>query len=192
MLVLILGLAIFLGVHSIRMFADDWRSAQIARLGENGWKALYTVASLVGFVLIVWGYGIARGGATWLWLPPVGVRHLTGLLTAISFVLIAASYVPANRIKALVGHPMVAGVIVWALAHLLANGTLHAVVLFGAFRVWSFVNFVASRARDRKAGVRYPAGKTRGDAIAVAAGIAIWAVFALFLHGWLIGVRPFG
>lgn len=192
MLVLILGLAIFLGVHSIRLVADGWRSAQIARLGEKGWKSRYSVASLVGFVLIVWGYGIARGGATLLWVSPAGVRHLTGMLTAIAFVLIAASHVPANRIKALVGHPMVAGVMVWAVAHLLANGTLHAVVLFGAFFVWSLASFVVSRARDRRDGVRYPAGKTSGDAIAIVAGLVIWAVFALFLHGWLIGVRPFG
>ncbi|MGU7779101.1 NnrU family protein [Burkholderia sp. PU8-34] len=192
MLVLILGLVIFLGVHSIRIFADDWRSAQIARLGEKGWKGGYSIASIVGFVLIVWGYGLARASATLLWVSPVGVRHLTGMLTAIAFVLIAAAYVPANRIKTLVGHPMLAGVMVWAVAHLLANGTLHAVVLFGAFLVWSFVDFIVSRARDRRNGVRYPAGRTSADVVTVAAGLVIWAGFALFLHGWLIGVRPFG
>ena len=192
MLVLILGLALFLGVHSIRIVADDWRGAQIARYGERGWKGRYSVASLAGFALIVWGYGLARGNASLLWLPPVGVRHLTGLLTAISFVLLAASHVRANRIKAFVGHPMVAGVMVWAAAHLLANGTLHAVVLFGAFFVWALVDFIASRARDRKAGVRYPAGRTAGDVTAIGAGLAAWAVFAFLLHGWLIGVRPFG
>ncbi|AXF22928.1 protein NrnU [Burkholderia pyrrocinia] len=192
MLVLILGLAIFLGVHSIRIVADGWRSATIDRLGENGWKARYAIASIVGFVLIVWGYGLARAGATWLWVPPVGVRHLTGMLTAIAFVLIAASYVPGNRIKTLVGHPMLAGVMAWAIAHLLANGTLHAFVLFGAFFVWSLVDFVVSRTRDRRDAVRYPAGKLSGDVATIAAGLVAWAVFTLFLHGWLIGVRPFG
>ncbi|MGU7773897.1 NnrU family protein [Burkholderia sp. MR1-5-21] len=192
MLVLILGLVIFLGVHSIRIFADDWRSAQIARLGENGWKGGYSIASIIGFALIIWGYGLARAGATLLWVSPVGVRHLTGMLTAIAFVLIAAAYVPANRIRTLVGHPMLAGVMVWAVAHLLANGTLHAVVLFGAFLVWSFVDFIVWRARDRRNGVRYPAGRTSADVVTVVAGLVIWAVFAQFLHGWLIGVRPFG
>ncbi|MBN3792010.1 NnrU family protein [Burkholderia sp. Ac-20353] len=192
MLVLILGLVIFLGVHSIRIFADDWRSAQIARLGENRWKGVYSIASIVGFVLIIWGYGLSRAGATMLWVSPAGVRHLTGMLTAIAFVLIAASYVPANRIKPLVGHPMLAGVMVWAIAHLLANGMLHAVVLFGAFFVWSLVDFVVSRARDRRNGVRYPAGRTPADVMTVVAGLVVWAVFVLFLHGWLIGVRPFG
>lgn len=192
MLVLILGLAIFLGVHSFRIVADGWRSATIARIGEKGWKAGYSIASIVGFVLIVRGYGVARENATLLWVSPVGVRHLTGMLTAIAFVLIAASYVPRNRIKTLVGHPMVAGVMVWAIAHLLANGTLHAVVLFGAFFVWSLVDFIVSRARDRRDGVRYPAGGLHGDVAAVVGGVVVWAVFALFLHGWLIGVRPFG
>ncbi|PCE32513.1 NnrU family protein [Burkholderia ubonensis] len=192
MLVLILGLVIFLGVHSIRIVADDWRSAQIARLGEKGWKGGYAIASIVGFVLIVWGYGLARAGASFLWMPPVGVRHLTGVLTALAFVLIAAAYVPGNRIKRLVGHPMLAGVMVWAVAHLLANGTLHAVVLFGAFFVWSLVDFLTSRARDRRNGVRYPAGNTSRNVVAIAVGLVAWAVFALFLHGWLIGVRPFG
>ncbi|WP_241302949.1 NnrU family protein [Burkholderia stabilis] len=190
--VLILGLAIFLGVHSIRIVADGWRAAMIARIGEKGWKAGYAIASLVGFVLIVRGYGIARESATLLWVSPVGVRHLTGMLTAVAFVLIAASYVPRNRIKTLVGHPMLAGVMVWAVAHLLMNGTVHAVVLFGAFFVWSLADFVVSRARDRRDGVRYPAGRLSGDITAVAAGLVVWAVFALFLHGPLIGVRPFG
>ncbi|UVE68838.1 NnrU family protein [Burkholderia pyrrocinia] len=192
MLVLILGLAIFLGVHSIRIVADGWRSAMIARIGEKGWKAGYAVASIVGFVLIVRGYGIARESATLLWVSPVGVRHLTGMLTAFAFVLIAASHVPRNRIKTLVGHPMLAGVMVWAVAHLLINGTVHAVVLFGAFLVWSLVDFVVSRTRDRRDGVRYPAGGLPGDAVAIAAGLVVWAVFAQFLHGPLIGVRPFG
>lgn len=147
MFMLILGLALFLGVHSIRIVADGWRSAQIARIGEKGWKAGYSIASLAGFVLIVRGYGIARGGGAWLWVPPAGVRHLSALLTAIAFILIAASHVPANHIKALIGHPMVAGVMAWAVAHLLANGAVHAVVLFGAFFIWSLVDFVVSRAR---------------------------------------------
>lgn len=192
MLVLILGLAIFLGVHSIRIVADGWRTAMIARIGEKGWKAGYAIASIVGFVLIVRGYGLARETVTLLWVSPVGVRHLTGVLTAVAFVLIAAAYVPRNRIKPLVHHPMLAGVMVWAVAHLLVNGTLHAVVLFGAFFVWSLVDFVVSRARDRRDGVRYPPGRLSGDVIDVVAGHIVWAGFALFLHGPLIGVRPFG
>ncbi|MCA8374512.1 NnrU family protein [Burkholderia multivorans] len=192
MLVLIAGLAIFLGVHSIRIVAEGWRAAMIARFGANGWRARFSIVSIVGFVLIVRGYGLARENAALLWVSPVGVRHLTGMLTAIAFVLLAAAYVPRNRIKTLVGHPMAAGVMVWAIAHLLANGTLHAVVLFGAFFVWSLADFVVLRARDRRDGVRYPAGGLAGDVGTVVARLVAWAVFASFLHGWLIGVRPFG
>ncbi|MBU9338226.1 NnrU family protein [Burkholderia multivorans] len=192
MLVLIAGLAIFLGVHSIRIVAEGWRAAMIARFGANGWRARFSIVSIVGFALIIRGYGLARENAALLWVSPVGVRHLTGMLTAIAFVLLAAAYVPRNRIKTLLGHPMAAGVMVWAIAHLLANGTLHAVVLFGAFFVWSLVDFVVLRARDRRDGVRYPAGGLAGDVGTVVAGLVAWAVFASFLHGWLIGVRPFG
>ncbi|KAB0638214.1 NnrU family protein [Burkholderia latens] len=192
MLVLILGLAVFLGVHSIRIVADGWRAAMIARIGEKRWKAGYSIASVIGFVLIIRGYAVARENATLLWVTPVGVRHLTGMLTAVAFVLIAASYVPRNRIKTLAGHPMVAGVMVWAVAHLLVNGTVHAAVLFGAFFVWSLILFIVSRTRDRRDGIRYPAGRLSGDVAAIAAGLIAWAVFALFLHGPLIGVRPFG
>ncbi|KVE32506.1 NnrU family protein [Burkholderia sp. TSV86] len=190
MVVLILGLLIFLGVHSIRIFADDWRAARIASLGERRWKGLYSLVSASGFALIVWGYALARENATLLWLPPVGIRHLAGLLTAMAFVLFAAAYVPGTRIKALVGHPMLAGVMAWAIAHLLANGTLHAELLFGAFLVWALTDFIVSRARDQRDGKRYPAGSLMRDGVAVGAGLAAWALFALVLHGLLIGVRP--
>ena len=117
MAVLILGLAIFLGVHSIRLVAEGWRTAQVARFGERGWKGIYSVASLVGFVLIVWGYGVARRDPVVLWMPPAGARHLTALLVAVAFILIAATHVPGTRIKRAVGHPMFAGVAVWAIGH---------------------------------------------------------------------------
>lgn len=190
--VLILGLVIFLGVHSIRFVADAWRSAQIARFGERGWKGFYSLASLVGLVLIVWGYGLARREPTLLWMPPVGARHLTALLVLISFALIAAAYVPGNRIKRAVGHPMMAGVSVWAIGHLLANGTVNAVLLFGAFFVWASAGFLVWRRRDRMAGTQYPAGSVAGDARTVIAGLVAWALFAFLLHGWLIGVQPLG
>ena len=110
MTLLILGLLIFLGVHSTRIVAEPWRSAMVVRLGENGWKALYSAASLAGMVLIVIGYAAARTDPVWLWLPPVWTRHLAALLTLPAFILLAAAYVPGNAIKARVGHPMVAGV----------------------------------------------------------------------------------
>jgi uncharacterized membrane protein len=192
MTLLILGLVIFLGVHSTRVFAEGWRTAQIARMGEKGWKAAYSVASLVGFVLLVWGYGQARLEPVPLWTPSIGLRHLASLLTVLSFILLAAAYVPGNGIKARVHHPMVLGVKVWALAHLLASGLLAQMLLFAAFLAWAVLDFSAARRRDRAAGTVVPAGRGVATLVTVVAGVVAWLVFAMWLHGWWIGVRPFG
>ena len=192
MTLLIAGLVVFLGAHSVRIVADPWRTRTIARVGEGPWKGVYSLVSLAGFALIVWGYGMARGTPVVLWTPPVWTRHLAALLTLPAFVLVTAAYVPGNRLKAAVGHPMIAGVKVWAFAHLVANGMLADVVLFGAFVAWAVVDFAASRRRDRLAGRSYPAGRVGGDLAVVGIGIVAWAVFAFVLHGPLIGVRPFG
>jgi uncharacterized membrane protein len=192
MIVMVLGLVLFLGVHSVRVFADDWRAAQIAARGEGAWKGVYSLLSIAGFVLIVYGYGLTRTAPVELWNPPVWTRHLASLLTLAAFVLLAAAYVPRTRIKAAVGHPMVLGVKVWAFAHLLSNGRLADLVLFGAFLVWAIVLYGASRRRDRRTGTRYVAGPASRDAIAVVVGVAAWAAFAFWLHASLIGVRPFG
>jgi uncharacterized membrane protein len=189
---LVLGMVLFLGVHSVRVFADGWRGSLIARRGEGTYKGLYSLASIAGFALIVWGYGLARTAPVDLWMPPVWTRHLAALLTIPAFVLLAAAYVPGTRIKAAVGHPMVLGVKVWAFAHLIANGRLADVVLFGGFLAWAVLLYIASRRRDRRTGTRYVAGPASRDMIAIAAGLVAWAAFAFWLHGVLIGVRPFG
>jgi uncharacterized membrane protein len=192
MTLLILGLVLFLGVHSTRIVADGWRTATIARIGEMPWKGIYSLLSIAGFVLLVVGYGAARQSPVVLFAPPVWTRHLAALLTIPAFVLLAAAYVPGNAIKRAVGHPMMAGVKVWALAHLLANGTLADILLFGTFLSWAVLGFIAARRRDRAAGTTYPAGPGSRTAIAVVAGLVAWAVFAFALHRPLIGVAPFG
>ncbi len=189
---LILGLLIFLGVHSVRIVADGRRTQFIAQRGAGAWKGLYSLLSIAGFVLLVWGYGLARQQPVVLWSPPLGMRHAASLLTLISFVLLAATYVPRNSIKAKLHHPMVLAVKVWALGHLLANGTLADVVLFGSFLLWAVFSFKAARGRDRAASTTYPAGTLAGTGIAVVVGVAAWLGFALWAHGVLIGVRPFG
>jgi uncharacterized membrane protein len=192
MTLLLLGLALFLGVHSTRIVADDWRTATIARVGEKPWKGIYSLLSIAGFVLLVIGYGAARQSPVVLFAPPAWTRHLAALLTIPAFVLLAAAYVPGNAIKRAVGHPMMAGVKVWALAHLIANGTLADVLLFGTFLAWAVLGFIAARRRDRAAGTTYPAGPGSRTAIAVVVGLVAWAVFAFALHRPLIGVAPFG
>ena len=189
---LILGLVLFLGTHSVRIVANDWRTQTIARMGEMPFKGVYSLLSIAGFVLIVWGFGVARETPLMLWMPPKGMRHAASLLTLIAFVLLAAAYVPANAIKARFHHPMVLAVKTWALAHLLANGSLAHVVLFGSFLVWGVLCFIAARRRDRAQNTVYPAGSAKGTATTLVVGGAAWAVFALWLHGVLIGIRPFG
>ncbi len=192
MSVLIVGLLLFLGVHSVRIFAEDWRGAQIARFGENGWKLAYSLVSLVGLVALIYGYGMIRIDPVFVWNPPIWTRHLAALLTIPAFILLAAAYVPGNRIRTALGHPMIIGVKVWAFAHLLANGRLGDIVLFGAFLLWAVLDFRAARQRDRAVAVTRPAGNLTGDALTLAAGLIGWMVFALYLHTWLIGVPVFG
>ena len=192
MVYLVLGLVLFLGVHSVRIVAEGWRTQTMARLGEGPYKGIYTVVSLVGLGLIIWGFGVARETPTMLWMPPRGMRHAAALLTLIAFVLLAAAYVPRNAIRARLHHPMVLAVKTWALAHLLSNGSLAHVILFGSFLAWGVANFIAARKRDRALGTRYPAGNLAGTATTVVVGVAAWAVVALWLHGALIGIRPLG
>ena len=191
MTVLILGLILFLGAHSVRIFADDWRSAQIARRGAGAWKGLYTLVSLLGFGLIVWGYGLARQQPVALWTPQLWARHLAALLMLFSFILLVAAYVPRNGIKSWLHHPMVLSVKVWALAHLLANHTLADLLLFGSFLVWAVLDFRSARQRDRAAATVYPHGTVAGTLITVIVGVLAWALFAFWAHAWLFGVRPF-
>ena len=175
----------------MRIFADGWRSRQLARLGDKRWKGLYSLVSLAGLVLIVWGYGLTRAAPDW-WSPPLWTRHAAALLTVPSFVLLAAAYVPKNHLKAALGHPMLAGVQFWAFAHLIANGRPGDVLLFGAFLAWAIAGFISARRRDHAAGTHYLPGTMSGDLLAAAIGLLAWALFAFYGHQWLIGVRPIG
>lgn len=191
MSILIAGLLIFLGVHSLRVFAEEWRTRQFTRLGEARWKGLYSLASALGLGLIVWGVGAARAEPSMVWLPPAGMRHAAALLTLPAFILLVAAYVPGNRIKRAVGQPMAAGVALWAAAHLLSNGRLSDVWLFGGFLAWSLLSFEAAQSRDRVAGVVRVVGGVSRDVLTVTVGVVAWAVFAGFLHVWMIGLRPY-
>ena len=186
MAILILGLILFLGVHSTRIVADGWRTATIARVGEKPWKAVYALLSIAGFVLIVWGYGLARQQPVLLWpQPPVAMRHVAALLTLIAFVLVVAAYVPGNQIKAKVHHPMAVGVKVWAFAHLLANGRLAAVLFFGGFLGLALLDIVVSTARGD---VPSYVPKPSHDVIAVVAGVLLYAFFLLVFHPLMLNV----
>jgi uncharacterized membrane protein len=189
---LLIGLFLFLGVHSVRIFADSWRTQTIRKYGELVYKGVYALLSLVGFCLIVWGFGVARETPMVLWQPPMVMRHVSSLLMLVAFVLLAAAYVPNNAIKARLHHPMVLGVKTWAIAHLLTTGTVAHIALFGSFLVWGVWLFVVSRRRDRLTHVQYSTATPGGTIATVVVGVAAWALFAFALHGMLIGIRPFG
>jgi uncharacterized membrane protein len=202
MAVLIVGLILFLGLHSLRIVAEPWRARQVAALGDMRWKGLYSVASIGSLALLIWGFSLARTGTPVLWVPPKALHYATALLVLVAFVLLVAGYVPGTRIKAAVGHPVTLSAKTWSFAHLLSAGTLADVVLFGSFLAWSVVVFVSARRRDRASFAAASAAATQAqprpqgslarDALAVAIGAAAWFVFAARLHEWLIGVRPFG
>jgi uncharacterized membrane protein len=190
MTVFLIGLIVFLGVHSLSIVAPAWRDAQLARRGEAAWKGLYSIASLLGFALLIYGYGQTRLSPAVLYTPPTATRHIALLLMLPVFPLLFAAYLP-GRIKAAAKHPMLLAVKVWALAHLLANGTLADVLLFGGFLAWAVADRISVKRRAPRPVPGAPPGPAN-DAIAVIGGLVLYAVFLLWGHRWLIGVSPLG
>jgi uncharacterized membrane protein len=203
MALLILGLVLFLGAHSTRIFAENWRQAALERLGDKAFKGANALVSLVGFGLLIYGFDQVRWDSPALWAPPVWVKHVAALLMLLSLVLLASAYAPRNAIKAKLHHPMVLSVKVWALAHLLANPRVADLVLFGAFLLWSVLNFRAARKRDRLAAASAQetgeAGTLPAPEVSLAAtlravgiGVVVWAFLLSRGHVWLFGVSPLG
>jgi len=191
LLTLVLGLALFLGMHAIRVPGEQRRSGMIARMGKDKYRMVFTLTSIAGLVLIVYGYGQARLDPVFLWSPPVFTRHLAALLMLVSMVLLAAAFVPMNHLKAKLAHPMTLSVKVWALAHLIANGTLADLLLFGSFLVWAVMVFKSARRRASPMLVKGEEPTKVGTLMTVIVGVLGWLVFAAWLHVRLIGVSPF-
>lgn len=193
MTVLVLGLVVFLGLHSVAIVAPGWRIAMIDRIGVGRWKGSYSVVAAVGLVLIVVGYGMARMAPVVVWSPPAAMRHLALLVMLPVFPLLLAAYLP-GRIKQATKHPMLLAVKLWALAHLLANGMLGDIVLFGALLVWAIADRVSVKRRPQVTVHGAPAAPPRAanDTIAVAAGLGIYAILVFGLHRVLFGVAPIG
>ncbi len=188
MLYLILGLVLFLGIHSVSIVAPAWRDRVFAQLGEKPWKGVYSVIAIVGFVLIIWGYGQARMNPVLIYNPPVWARHLTLLLMVPVFPLLLAAYLP-GKIKSALKHPMLVAVKLWALSHLLANGMLADVLLFGGFLAWAVVDRISLKRRPRRP-IRTAPPSRANDLIAVIVGLVLYVVFVVWLHAKLIGVSP--
>ena len=206
---LILGLILFLGAHSVRIWADGWRNQTIEAYGEKTFKGVYALVSILGFYLLVVGYGEARLQTVALWNPPIFTKHISLLLMLFSSILLMATYIPRNHFKMRLGHPMVLSVKVWALSHLLANGNLADLVLFGSFLIWAVLNFRSARVRDRALLLNLndaedPAAKPLTESestnqpkllstiITLVGGMAIWALITFVLHAKIVGVSPMG
>lgn len=187
---LIIGLILFLGGHSIAIVSPATRDALAMRLGAIGWRVAYGIVALVGLYLIVDGYAAARMHPVVLWQPPLWTRHLAALLMLPVFVFFVAAYLP-GWIKKTLKHPMLVSVKLWALAHLLANGMLADVILFGSFLAWAVVDRISLKRRLQRPSLALPESKAN-DAIAVIVGLAIYVLFVAHLHLAWIGVAPLG
>ncbi len=197
---LILGLVLFLGAHSVRIFADDWRSRTIEAWGEKAFKGVYALVSLAGFYALIVGYNEVRMQPLVIWQPPIATRHVSVLLMLLASILLVATYIPGNFFKVRMGHPMILSVKVWALAHLLSNGNLADLVLFGTFLLWSVLIFKTSRARGRALAaaqtmdeqLQAPQPKMTATLAAVVLGALLWASITFHLHALVVGISPMG
>jgi uncharacterized membrane protein len=191
MTLFVAGLLVFLGIHSISIVAPRWRDAQAARMGENAWKGLYAVASIVSLVAMIYGYGIARQLPVMVYAPSMALRHLSFLLMLPVFPLLIAAYLP-GRIKRLARNPMLLAVILWAVSHLLANGTLNDLLLFGAFLVWAVADLISVSRRPNVRPVPSAPASAINDVIVVVAGLGLCAFVLLWAHARVVGVSPLG
>jgi len=200
---LILGVFLFLGPHSVRIFADDWRTRTIEKVGDKAYKGMYTVLTLIGFYALIVGYADARIQPVVIWQPPIATRHVSVLLMLFASILLVAAHLPGNHLKLRLGHPMVLSVKVWALAHLLANGNLADLLLFGTFLLWSVLVYKSSRARDRAqaqlqaqasggSAAAVPVAKMSATIMAVVVGALVWIGITFYLHAIVVGVSPLG
>jgi uncharacterized membrane protein len=188
--VLVIGLVVFLGMHSIAIVSPKLRERVSQRLGEGGWKGLYALISLIGFLLIIYGFGLSRQTPVVLYTPPSWLKHVTFLLMLPVFPLLFAAYLP-GRLKSATKHPMLAAVKFWAFAHLLSNGSLADVLLFGGFLAWAVIDRISLKRRP-PAKLRTIAPGRFNDIISIVLGLAVYVLLIGWAHVRLFGVSPLG
>lgn len=190
MLTLVIGLFLFLGIHSVRIFADPFRTAFVEAQGVGKWKGLYSIISILGFVLIVVGYGQAKVENVVIWTPPLWTWHVTISLTLIAFVFMTSAYVPNNAIKAYLKDPMILGVKTWAFAHLISQGSLAGMLMFGCFLIWAIFDFKSCRAR--RAGIEAIEQNSSKlmTLMTLLVALALWVIMLFYGHALIIGIHP--
>lgn len=187
--IFLIGLLIFLGIHSVSIVNESWRDRMVDRIGEWPWKGLYSLVAIFGLIFIIWGYGIVRHDSVMLYNPPLWLQHISSLLLVPVFPLLLAAYFP-GRIKAATHHPMLLSVKLWAVAHLFANGLLADVILFGSFLAWAVWDRISLEHRQTRPIPGVPASNSN-DIIVCVIGLGIYLAFVFRLHDLLIGVSPF-
>jgi uncharacterized membrane protein len=191
MTLLVLGIVLFLGVHLLRVVAPGFRQAMIARMGKGAWAGLFSVASILTLILLIYGFAQARQVTMPIYTPPIWMAHIAITLMLVAMICLAASLLPAGRIATKVKHPMVLSVKIWALAHLLANGDSASVLLFGAFLAWGVILRISLKRRERAGEpVLRPFVSARNDIYAIVIGVIAWVLIIWRLHEWIIGVSP--
>lgn len=184
---LLLGIVLFLGVHSIRMVAPGFRDRMIAERGEGVWKGIYSVAAVIGLIVLIWGFGQARMVAPILWVPPTWLAHINLLLMIPALIFFFAAPLPPGYMKRAVKHPQILGVKIWAFGHLLANGDLASLILFASFLGWAVWNRIAVKRRGDPV---YENPAIQYDIIAAVIGLAVYVWLIVQGHAWLFGVPP--
>jgi uncharacterized membrane protein len=188
---LILGLIVLIGAHMFVTRRDE-RATLIAQIGEGAYKGLFSLVSLIGLALIIYGFALyRRDGMIVVWSPPVWTRQLAIPLVWLAFICLAAAYVPGD-IKRVLKHPMLVGVKLWALAHLLANGDLGSIVMFGSLLAWAVFDRISLKHRADRGGPPIPIGGRKNDAVAILIGTILFAAFGYVFHPLWIGVPVFG
>ena len=183
--ILIAGLIVFLGIHSVRMVAPGFRDAFIASRGEGPWKGIYSLLSFAGLAMLIWGYGLARFDNTFFYSAPQWATHVQLLIMIPAMILLVSSNMPAGHIKQTVKNPMLIGVKLWAIGHLLVNGDLASFLLFGTFLIWAVLLVINTNRRSQPQPQEV---SVKNDILAVLVGLVLWAAFGFWLHEWLIGV----
>lgn len=186
MAILVIGLTLFIAMHSISIINHNWRNQMIGKMGVMPWQGIYSLLSIAGFVMIVYGFGLARMHPVVLYTTPNWLHHVTMALMIPAFPMLVAAYIP-GRIKTTLKHPMLAATKLWAFAHLLSNGTLADVLLFGAFLAWAVIERISLKHRTSDAAPVASPGKLN-DTLVIVIGLALYVAFVLGVHKWLIGV----
>ena len=189
--VLIIGLAVFIGSH-VFVTQREARAALIARIGEVPYKVLFSIVALVGIVLIAWGFARYRvEDYIQVWVPPSWMRHITVALVWPAIIFATAAYIPGD-IKRTLKHPMLVGVKLWAFAHLLSNGDLGGIILFGSILAWAVYDRITLKRRDDPGAPPIPIGGRRNDILAIVVGTVLYLALGLVFHPLFIGIPVFG